>query len=43
MKRERPKSVSLTKGVGRVERTLEGSAEGKGREVRRMSARGVGH
>lgn len=38
MKRERPKSVSLTKGVGRRERTLAGSVEGKGREVRRMSA-----
>lgn len=37
MKRERPKSVSLIKGVGRESRTVEGSEVGKGRYVRRMS------
>lgn len=37
MKRERPKSVSLMKGVGRERRTVDGSQVGKGRYVKRMS------
>lgn len=39
MKRDRPKSVSLTKGEGKEDRRDEGEAQGKGRHVRRMSAR----
>jgi hypothetical protein len=38
-KRESPKSVNLTKGVGSVESTAEGDAQGNGRAVRRISGR----
>lgn len=37
MERERPKSVSLMKGVGRSERTEVEGGSGKGLQVKRMS------